>query len=99
MYVVPLQTDLMILGELSKGLMFSLFAVGDVCLASWTRHSFAVQKRKTDLTLSIKTEQIFLNSAADSDKTYIKITSIYTEISILQLILRLTNEISKAKCG
>lgn len=34
----------MILGELSKGLMFSLFAVGDVCLASWTRHSLAEQK-------------------------------------------------------
>lgn len=37
----PLQTGLVILGELSKGLMFSLFAVGDVCLVSWTRHSFA----------------------------------------------------------
>lgn len=30
----PLQTDLVILGELSKGLIFSLFAVGDVCLVS-----------------------------------------------------------------
>lgn len=30
----PLQTGLVILGELSKGLMFSLFAVGDVCLVS-----------------------------------------------------------------
>lgn len=37
----PLQTGLVILGELSKGLIFSLFAVGDVCLVSWTRHSFA----------------------------------------------------------
>lgn len=37
----PLQTGLVILGEQSKGLMFSLFAVGDVCLVSWTRHSFA----------------------------------------------------------
>lgn len=37
----PLQTGLVILGELSKGLMFSLLAVGDVCLVSWTRHSFA----------------------------------------------------------
>lgn len=37
----PLQTGLVILGELSKGLMFSLFAEGDVCLVSWTRHSFA----------------------------------------------------------
>lgn len=45
-YSVPLQTGLVILGELSKGLMFSLFAVGDVCLVSWTRHSFAIQNRK-----------------------------------------------------
>lgn len=30
----PLQTGLVILVELSKGLMFSLFAVGDVCLVS-----------------------------------------------------------------
>lgn len=37
----PLQTGLVILGELSKGLIFSLFDVGDVCLVSWTRHSFA----------------------------------------------------------
>lgn len=36
----PLQTCLVKLGELSKGLMFSLF-VGDVCLVSWARHSFA----------------------------------------------------------
>lgn len=43
--LLPLQIGLMILGELSKGLMFSLFAVGDVCLASWTRHSFAMQKK------------------------------------------------------
>ena len=42
---VPLQTGLVILGELSKGLIFSLFAVGDVCLVSWTRHSFAAQNR------------------------------------------------------
>lgn len=34
MYTVPLQTGLVILGELSKGLIFSLFAVGDVCLVS-----------------------------------------------------------------
>lgn len=64
-YTVPLQTGLMILGELSKGLMFSLFAVGDVCLASWTRHSFAMQKRKIVR---------FLNSAADSGRTCIKTT-------------------------
>lgn len=50
----PLQTGLMILGELSKGLMFSLLAVGDVCLASWTRHSFAKQRKKNSLTPSIK---------------------------------------------
>lgn len=44
-YTVPLQTGLVILGELSKGLMFSLFAVGDVCLVSWTRHSFAITEK------------------------------------------------------
>lgn len=41
----PLQTCLVKLGELSKGLMFSLF-VGDVCLVSWARHSFAKQTKK-----------------------------------------------------
>lgn len=73
MYTVPLQTGLMILGELSKGLMFSLFAVGDVCLASWTRHSFAMQKRKIVR---------FLNSAADSGRTCIKTTYLCTQKSV-----------------
>lgn len=37
----PLQTGLVTPSELSKALTFSLLAVGDVCLVSWTRHSFA----------------------------------------------------------
>lgn len=47
----PLQTCLVKLGELSKGLMFSLF-VGDVCLVSWARHSFAKHTKKRTFTYS-----------------------------------------------
>lgn len=48
----------MILGELSKGLMFSLFAVGDVCLTSWTRHSLAVEKENTQFSAKMKTAKL-----------------------------------------
>lgn len=44
---IPLQTPLLILGELSRDLMMSLFADGGVCLVSWTRHSLAEQKHLT----------------------------------------------------
>lgn len=49
----------MILGELSKGLMFSLFAVGDVCLTSWTRHSLAAEKENnTQFSAKMKTAKL-----------------------------------------
>lgn len=60
----------MILGELSKGLIFSLFAVGDVCLVSWTRHSFAVKNRKIVGLVG------FVNSASDSDRTLTKTSNL-----------------------
>lgn len=43
---VPLQTGLEMLGELSKDLMFSLFAEGDDCLVSCTRHSLPIKIKK-----------------------------------------------------
>lgn len=55
-FYVPLQTALLILGELSRDLM-SLFADGGVCLVSWMRHSLAAQKYYD--FLSTKTEQAF----------------------------------------
>lgn len=53
----------MILGELSKGLMFSLFAVGDVCLTSWTRHSLAAEK-ENDVLFSAQMKTAKLRNAA-----------------------------------
>lgn len=53
----------MILGELSKGLTFSLFAVGDVCLTSWTRHSLAAEK-ENNIQFSAKIKPAKLRNAA-----------------------------------
>lgn len=65
----PLQTGLVMLGELSKGLMFSLFAVGDVCLVSWTRHSFASANGEATMPgagLAAVGEEAEVGVAADS---------------------------------
>lgn len=58
----------MILGELSKGLMFSLFAVGDVCLTSWMRHSLAAEKENNiQFSANRKTTKLS-NTAPGSDR-------------------------------